>query len=461
MSKSKTALFITPPSLGLVGKKTKKFHRRFPPLDHLIAAQGLRDLGWTVKVLDLNADPELTESRAIELSKSADLVVLTTNPYADWQCPSFSIKEILEFASRLPGDKLIITGNHGSHYPTDMMERTGARIVARFEPEMSILEIAQGKSLNDVLGISFKDENGSIHHNGKRTLTALVDLPKPAYDLIDLKNYYYELLGGNFALLESSRGCPFSCNFCNLSMFQNKYRKSPPEPILTQIEDLVENKGCKSLYIFDLEFTINRPMVVAVSEFLISKKYHEKFGFVWACQTRADSVDPEMLALMKKSGCALIHFGVEAGNPEILKNTNKRITRETITEGLRATRTAGISSAAFFIFGHPGETEKHFRETLEFSLDVNPTYASFHPLLPFPGSPLFEKKFGQGPYLDQKMNLEMTYFSKEEEKQLGRFVRKAYLSFYVRPKYIWDLIVRGNPTMWMKQFRLFMSFLRA
>lgn len=459
----KTVLLIVPASEGLVGKKQKKFHRRFPPLSFLVAAQMLRNAGFNVKLADLNANPDLTAEGVIQEAREAHFVVLTTNPYADWQCPSYAIESVLEFAKRLPGEKLAITGNHGTHYPGSVMQTTGARYIIRNEEEMGILNLALAitdqKPVDEISGISFKKADGSHQHNPVAKLPPMVDLPDPAYDLVRLEDYYYELLGENFALLEASRGCPFSCNFCNLSMFQRKYRKTDADRVKRQIEDLVETKGCKSLYIFDLEFTVNRKMAMELSQFMVEKDYKKKYGFKWACQTRADSVDDELCAVMKQSGCELIHFGVEAGNEMILKETNKKITKDGIRKGIHAARKAGIKTAAFFIFGHPGETVEHYRDTLNFALELNPTYASFHPMLPFPGSPQFEKTFGPGPYWEEPMKVDMTYFTPEQEKVVVGFVRRAYKKFYLRPLYLWGQLVHGDWSLYQRQWRLFAAFL--
>jgi len=212
------ALLINPPPEGLVGKKTRKFNRRFPPLSLLITASILREQGWQVEVNDLHANPLLSSEAVQNNAKSSDLVVLTTNPYADWQCPSLNVQAIFEFAQSLPGDRLIITGNHGTHYPGSVLKSTQAHIVVREEPEWAIVEIAKamndGRGLTDIAGISFQDQ-GEIVHNPQGKLSHMDEFPRPAYDLVDLAHYHYELLGGHFALLEASRGCPYSCNFCN------------------------------------------------------------------------------------------------------------------------------------------------------------------------------------------------------------------------------------------------------
>lgn len=456
------ALLIAPLPEGLVGKRARKFHRCFPPLSLLLTATLLRQEGWEVEVNDLNADPTLTGEHVQKNAQNCEMVVLTSNPYADWQCPTFGIQSIFEFARQLPSERLVITGNHGTHYPGGVLRETGALAVVREESEWTLLEMAQAlankRDFSEIQGISYRQE-GQHQHNPQRQLSHMNALPAPAYDLVDLKNYHYELLGSNFALLETSRGCPYACNFCNLSMFQDGYRKRTPEPFLEELDTLVEEHGCRSLYIFDLEFTINRKMVKAVSEHLIKKDYAGRYGFRWACQTRADSVRENLLALMKQSGCSLIHFGVEAGNPEIIKNTNKKITKERIQEGIRATQNAGIQTAAFFIFGHPGESKAHYQETLDFALELSPAFASFHPFLSFPGSPLFVEKYGKGPYWEEPIRREVTYFTPEQEAMTSQFVKNAYMKFYMRPRYVWQLLTQGDWGLYARQLKLFGAFL--
>lgn len=456
------ATLIAPTPEGLVGKKTRKFHRKFPPLSLLISANLLRQNGWQVELFDLNAQPQLGTEAVIQSARNSDLVVVTTNPYADWQCPTFAIQSTLNLCQQLPSERLVLTGNHGTHYPGDMLRRTGARAVIREEPEFTLNQIAQrfaqGQTLDGLAGISYR-HGDEVQHNTSCVLSHMDELPAPAYDLVNLQHYRYELLGTHFALLESSRGCPFSCNFCNLSMFQGGYRKRSPEAFIKELDALILEHGCRSMYIFDLEFTINRKMVKAVCEHLIEQDYANKYGFRWTCQTRADSVKDEILPLMKASGCDLIHFGVEAGDPEILKNTNKRIEKEAIRDGIERTRQHGIRTAAFFIFGHPNETEQHYRATLDFALELNPTFASFHPLLPFPGSPIFEERFGKGPYWDERLNLNLSYFTQEQEQVLSKWVQKAYRKFYLRPGYVKTWFNGGDWSMLANQLKLFKAFM--
>ena len=454
-------LLINPATTQLVETRTRKFHRRFPPLSLLYMASMFRNEGWTVKLADLSADPMLSEAEVIDIANFSQLVILTTNPFIDWQCPSYEIDVIINFCQKLPPERLVLTGNHGTHYPGDTIKKSGAKMVVRGEPESIVLSIAKAvidqSSLENVDGISYQD-NGKIKHNKMPQVESRLTLPKPAYDLVDLNNYRYELIGNNFALIETTRGCPYTCSFCNLSMFAKSYRKRPIQHILDEIDELVENHGCRSLYICDLEFAVNAKMATMVSEHLIERNYAEKYAFRWTCQTRADSVTPALLELLKKSGCELIHFGVESGNGDILSATNKRIDKDGIRKGIFAAQKAGIKTAAFFMFGFPGENINTYQETLRFALELDPTYASFHPLLAFPGSPLYTKEFGEGPYWDEPLPLYKFYFSQQQENEVNKFVKKAYKKFYLRPRYIWKQLNHGNMRHYKMQFNLFRSF---
>ena len=242
-------------------------------------------------------------------------------------------------------------------------------------------------------------------------------------------------------------------------MFAKAYRKRPTEDVLSEIDDLIEKHHCRSLYICDLEFAVNEKMATEVCEHLIERNYRSKFGFRWTCQTRADSVNPSLLKLMKESGCELIHFGVESGNGDILSATNKRIDKENIKKGILEAQRAGIKTAAFFMFGFPGENLKTYQETLDFALELNSTYASFHPLLPLPGSPLYTKTYGQSPYWDEPLPENKSYFTQHQEQEISQFIKKAYKKYYLRPRYIWQLLTHGNIRHYKMQFDLFRNFL--
>src|SRR5262249_15807034 len=149
----------------------------------------------------------------------------------------------------------------------------------------------------------------------------------------------------------------------------------------------------------------------------------------WACQTRADTVDPEILDAMKAAGCRLIHFGVESANPDVLARTQKKITVDQIRAGVSLAKAKGIQTACFFRFGLPGETPELFQNTRDFARDLNPTYASFHFAVPFPGTPLYQEyltrtgaPFGSWPRY---------YFEGWSPEKIRSYLARSMLGFYL------------------------------
>jgi radical SAM superfamily enzyme YgiQ (UPF0313 family) len=186
----------------------------------------------------------------------------------------------------------------------------------------------------------------------------------------------------------------------------------------------------KTAYFFDLEFTVHKPRTLELCQELIRAGIPGKLR--WACQTRADTVDEETIEALKAAGCELIHFGVESANPSILEATNKKITLDQIERGVRLTKMQGMQTACFFMFGLPDESPEDFPNTLEFARKLNPTYASFHFAIPFPGTPLYEK------YLKEKNapwgSWPSYYFDGWEKAKISKFIAMSYFKFYMIPK---------------------------
>jgi radical SAM superfamily enzyme YgiQ (UPF0313 family) len=234
-------------------------------------------------------------------------------------------------------------------------------------------------------------------------------------------------------------------------MYGPKYRIKSVKNLGMEIENAVKKFGVKNAYFIDLEMTVNKKRVTELCDFLINKKIKLK----WCCQTRADAVDFELLKKMRKAGCKLIHYGVETGSPRIMKLIEKNITHEQILKGVRLTHKAGIETACFFMFGFPTETDEEMKMTIEFAKKLNPTYASFHTASIYPGTKLSNM-------VNQKLELPyLEAYTKEHSlKKLKEITRKAFLEFYLRPKYLTSRILTFNPVSWMKQFKLFSQFIK-
>jgi len=208
----KKVLFINPNWKEVVSKKGKRYNQVWPPLDLLNCAALLEKNGIQAEVLDLNVRPHLIREAGFQAS-NYQWVFLTSSPLARWQCPHINIDSLFEITKLLPKNNLSILGVHGTLHPEAILKRSGARLVIQGEPEMTVLDICQGGDLDKTEGIAFI-QDGRLILNPPRKLFPLTELPPPAFSKVDVRDYYYEVLGGNVVLIETTRGCSFNCFYC-------------------------------------------------------------------------------------------------------------------------------------------------------------------------------------------------------------------------------------------------------
>lgn len=428
----------------------KRIGRAWPPLDLLNAAALLREHGHEVFLIDARAPGESESSVRIK-AWQADLVLFQTSPLDRWQCPDLNWNVLEKMCAGLPGDRLVIAGAHGTVRPERVLEMTGAMAVIRGEPEQSLADLAgAGGDPGGISGLSYYTDN-IIINEPDRDLLDLDVTPFPAYDLINPKNYFYELMGRRLALVETSRGCPFNCSFCFKAMYGSGVRYKSVERVLAEIEDNVQGWGARYVYFMDLEFTMDRERILELCRGLVELN----LDFEWCCQTRVDSVDPELLKEMKKAGCRLVHFGVETGSIELLKATGKKITMEQARKAIGWCGKAGLETACFFLFGLPGERAADRKATTAFARALNPTYASFHAAAPYPGTKLSEA--GGSGYPEGAPG----YCLEEHDLSLlKREIRRAFLSFYLRPKYATARLSETGLRENLRKISLFLEFIK-
>jgi len=440
-------LLVNPSWDGLVSRKGRRFNRAWPPLDLLNCAAILEQDGLSVSLIDARAVP--TTLNAIrDAAAQHDLVFVTSSPIDRWQCPNLDLDPFLAITHLLEPGKLHVMGTHGTVAPGELLTMTRARAVIRGEPECAVRALCRGVDPSEVPGVTHQS-GGAILNNPDGSVLDLTSLPMPAFHLLDLRNYHYEILGDRFVLLEATRGCQYRCSFCLLKMYGKGYRKKDPEQVVREVAYLVREVGAKTGYFIDLEFTAARDYTWDLCERLVSAK----LPFEWACQTRADYVDWPLLQLLKRAGCRLIHFGVESGSARILAETNKRITLEQIERGIAETKQAGIDQVCFFMFGFPGETVEDMESTIAFAKRLNPTYASFHTVTPYLGTTLYE--------MSGSSELFPEVLSKEHDPRLLQAIaNRAFREFYLRPAVVWSRLRRVDLRLWRRQAALFWDYVR-
>lgn len=439
-------LLINPSWERLVGSD-RRFNRPWPPLSLLNCTAILERAGYEVSVIDArskNISKEVLQKRASQ----ADFILITSSPLDRWQCPNLDLEPFFSFTSGIPKEKLIICGVHGTIYPERILYLTKANFIIKGEPEAPILDFIEKKKWEDTLGVSYL-KNGKAEHNPQCPPINLNDLPLPAYNLIDPNNYYYEVLGERMALLEASRGCPYQRPFCLKIMYGKGVRIKPIYQVIDEIKLVIKKYRFRCIYFIDIEFAFDKQRIIELCQSLLKTN----LSFTWACQTRLDNIDEELLSIMYHAGCRLLHFGIETGKYSTQKKIKKEIEIERAKHIIDKAHKIGIAAVCFYIFGFPKETRKDREKTLNLALSLNSAYASFHLLAPYPATAIFKRYLEDGEFFPK-------YLPDIRVSEINRWIKYALCRFYLRPKHIAKtlrhFIIQGNI---IKKIRLFKEFL--
>ncbi|MEN9625935.1 MAG: hypothetical protein RL557_263 [archaeon] len=440
-------LLIAPNYLKVYSYVSEEATMILPPLGLAYIAGYLRANGVEIQVLDLAAlRYQDDQARAAISASGADLVAMaaTTNTIME----AYNLAKITKKV--LPHAKIAVGGPHPTMEPIrTLKECAELDFCIISEAEETMLELSRAlednTSVKNILGISYRDEqeNGLVKVTPTRPLIQDLDkLAFPARDLLPLNKYWTPgVRRYPFATMMTSRGCPYSCTFCSNFRTQGKqFRFRSPENVVAEIGELVNKYGVKEINIIDDNFTFMPGRVKEICNLLIERKYDVilKTGN----GIRADRVSLPMLRHMKKAGFYLVAFGIESGNPEILKKMRKGETREQIKQAVNWAKQAGLITEGFFMFGNEGEGPKEMRETIEFAKELDLNIAQFQVYTPVPGSPLYEKIARDGKVFSQKwedfnaFNEPLFEYGESKFDLMLKMQQTAYREYYFRPHMI-------------------------
>ncbi|MDD5145560.1 MAG: radical SAM protein [Candidatus Pacebacteria bacterium] len=416
-----------------------------PPLGLMYLAASLKKAGHQPLILDFLLEKFTPEALFKKLTPEIKVIGITA------VTPNIAeAVSLADFIKKNFPEKIIIFGGpHPSLLPRETLASSKSiDFVLKGEGEERMchfLDYLEGKRKEAELdGIISRKNKEIFDFSQKKFIENLDDLPFPARELVSIEEYS-EILESRekpATTLITSRGCPFHCIYCSKPIFGNVFRARSPENVVKEIEFLKEKYKIRELIFYDDTFTFNRERTVELCNLLIEKKLNIK----WKCETRVNLVDEELLELMKKAGCYLIGFGIESGNSRILNILKKGITIEQVRIAVKAAKKVGIEILGYFILGIPGETEKEIKETINFAKSLDVEYAQFSIATAFPGTELYQiaKSSGRLPDLGEsfyalagKVDFSLCDVP---PKELQRYLRKAYSSFYLRPKYIFSKV---------------------
>jgi len=342
---------------------------------------------------------------------------------------------------------VVVGGAHVSALPKETLKDCSAiDLVVVGEGEETFLEICQKlekkESFNQIAGVAFR-RGKKIFLSPPRLFNFDLDkVPFPARDLVDLDHYTtpsHMDIGKKSVTLITSRGCPAQCTFCASRVVAGKkFRAHSPEYVIREIDYLQGKYGYQHFIFEDDSFTIDRQRVEEICQRLIKRKKK----ITWSCFGRVTTVDRSLLKLMKKSGGYLIGYGIESGDQAIREKIKKGITEEQCLKALKLSKEIGLKTQAYFMIGHPGETEETVKKTIDLAIRLDPDLVFFNPLVPYPGTEIYDQLGGI--YFDPSKdwanysafgdNLALKLHQIPSQK-LKNYCSLANRKFYWRPAY--------------------------
>jgi radical SAM superfamily enzyme YgiQ (UPF0313 family) len=184
----------------------------------------------------------------------------------------------------------------------------------------------------------------------------------------------------------SSRGCPYACSYCDRSVYSSGFRFNSPEYILEHVAMLNRDYGIRHVFFYDDLFTFDRKRVAEFCELKAKKGIKVSYN----CIARLEHVDAELLALLKSSGCWQVNFGIESGDPKILKKHRKFYGLDEVGQKLLMVKKAGMRVKGLFMVGLPGEDEAAIRRTIDYALSLPLDEINVTKFTPFPGAPVYK-----------------------------------------------------------------------
>ena len=413
----------------------------------LVLAAVLRDRGYDVAIVDAKAG-------GVTLDEATQRVAALAPDVLGISATTISITNGARIAAavreRLPDLVTVVGGPHVSAIPEETLGRfpaldwgvvgEGERV---FPPLLDAL--AAGRSPAGLAGVVGRDGDGIPRAAARAPYIEDLDsLPLPAWDLLgDAFPHRFGPSIFNYrrtpvASIVTSRGCPFSCAFCDRSTSGTRGRYHGVEYVMELCRTLA-GRGVRHVLIYDDLFTVKKRRVVELAEAMI----RARLPFTWSCNSHPNLLDLDTMRLMKRAGCWQIAYGIESGSQRVLDHVKREVRLPRLRETLRLTRAAGIRAKGYLMLGHPTEDRASLEETRRFLKDVDLDIAQVTKFTPYPGTPAYPTIRTHGAFREdwERMNaMNFTFIPHGlSEDELERSFHLCYRAFYSRPRVLLGL----------------------
>lgn len=379
-------------------KKQWETAQPYPPLGTITVAAYIEQFGHEVILQDNNLEKDISAFEKKLNSNNPDYVVIYDDGfnYLTKMCLTTMREaafEMIKLAKKTKAVVIVNSSDSTDHFESYLKE--GADYIIHGEGEITLKELIDNLNAdqipNEVNGLSYKVDD-TITKTLQRNVEKDLDIfPMAKWELVDVESYRKIWIDnhGFFSLnLQTTRGCPYKCNWCAKPIYGNRYNSRTPLHVINEIAYLTQKYDVNYFWMCDDIFGLKPGWV---QQFNTLRK-EKNLSFKYKIQSRADLMltDNNLDALVE-SGADKIWIGAESGSQKILDAMDKGTKVEQIYEATRKLKERGAKIAFFLQFGYLGETMADIKSTIKMVLDLMPDEIGISVSYPLPGTKFYDK----------------------------------------------------------------------
>jgi hopanoid biosynthesis associated radical SAM protein HpnJ len=443
-----SALFLNPPSFdGFDGGAGSRYQARREVTSYWYPTWLAQPAALVPNSRLLDCPPhDIGVAQCLQEAKVFQHVIIhTSTPSLRNDC------KVAEAIKRNRPETLIgFIGAHAAVLPSETLKASAAiDWVGRKEFDYTCKEVTEGRPLESIAGLSWRDRDGKIRHNPERELIADMDALPWVADVykrdLEIERYFIGYLLHPYISLYAGRGCPAQCTFClwPQTIGGHKYRVRSAQNVADEMAHMKRLfPQVKEFFFDDDTFTANLPRAREIAKKLAP------MALTWSCNSRAN-LDYDTIRLLKDCGLRLFLVGYESGSEQVLKNIKKGVTIEEMRRFTHACHRAGVVIHGTFVLGLPVESRETIEQTIRFAQELDVFSMQVSLAAPYPGTELYETARQNGWFARkdktdlvetdgfQHSALEYPGLGKEE---IYEAVDRFYRSYYLRPRPILRII---------------------
>ena len=368
----------------------QKIMRPYPPLGLLYVSAYLKKSEIQVTVFD-STFSEYTSLQENILKHQPKIIAIYANLMT--KINVIKLMKWVKIQPELQQSKIVLGGPDVTFNAENYL-RAGADFIVIGEGEETMLElsknITQNKSVIEINGIAFLENNAIITTNPREKIKDINELPEPDREAIDLSKYlnaWKSHHGTNTLNISTQRGCPYTCKWCSTAVYGQSYRRRSPSLVADEISNLIASYKPDSLWFVDDVFTVNHKWLSGLHQEFITRKINIPFEII----TRAERLNDSVLQQLKEMGCAKIWIGAESGSQRIINEMDRRVDINLVRDMIIKTKEFGIDTGTFIMVGYPKETLEDIHKTANYLREANPDSFTITVAYPIKGTGLYSQ----------------------------------------------------------------------